>query len=334
MLRTQHPFFLKRFLYTIAAIRHFEKCGISLEFPLTIQIQTQSRCTGSCPICPYSAMKDKFSHGVMAESLFKKIADEAMRERYFMEMVFMLQNEPLLDKRTFWFIQYVKSIGKHKKCSITTTGEFFDEFTLNEIKKSGVDHIMISINAFTKEMFEAINKGIDYNRVMKNIELLMADNILRKKIILKYVVTEQNKHEVRQAERYWTILGMRLRISDVSNRGGALDSFEAIRPQYKNATVMQKARQSLNRYIIKKWLRVCPFPFFMMNILHNGEVIFCCNDWRRAIKLGNVSHCSIKDIWNSLEMNQVRSSFLEYNHQSIKTCASCSMLNNLNHSVS
>lgn len=50
----------------------------------------------------------------------------------------------------------------------------------------------------------------------------------------------------------------------------------------------------------------CHYPFYKMFIDWNGSVLFCANDWGRNIIVGNVLEKSIKDIWLSEEMKEIR----------------------------
>ena len=50
----------------------------------------------------------------------------------------------------------------------------------------------------------------------------------------------------------------------------------------------------------------CHYPFYKMFIDWNGSVLFCANDWGRNIIVGNVLGESIKDIWLSDKMKEIR----------------------------
>jgi radical SAM protein with 4Fe4S-binding SPASM domain len=62
-----------------------------------------------------------------------------------------------------------------------------------------------------------------------------------------------------------------------------------------------------------------------MNILFNGDVILCCNDWNRDNVVGNVNNESLEQIWNSAAMNHLREKIIKKRYHEIKACAQCTM---------
>ena len=315
------------YLYLLRAYPKFLATGKCLDFPLTLLIQTQSFCNGRCSMCPYPITSQKMEQGKMEWELFRKIADEAAAEPLLATALFELHNEPLLDKRTFDCIKYIKSITPDKRCALVTNGELLDKFSLTEIIESNLDFLTISLNAYSKEVFERVNIGLDYDRVMKNIARLLSDKTTRRKLGLSFVVTEQNVHEVPKATMHWRKQGIRTRvISEIANRAGTLDSFERLRlkTDYRDTP-----------FLVRLWRRLmsaagkvtgCHLPFSQMNVLFNGDVIICCHDWNRATVVGNVKTSSLREIWNSDRMNEIRRIMLKKSYQQLESCRECSIV--------
>jgi radical SAM protein with 4Fe4S-binding SPASM domain len=258
--------------------------------------------------------------------LFAKIARELASEPLLSLVAFELHNEPLLDRRTFDWVKYLKSISPDKRCGIITNGELLDRFSSADIIRSNVDRLLISLNAFSKEMYESINTGLDYDRVMKNVSRLLSDQSLRQKVALSFVLTEQNAHEVHQATRYWQGQGVRTRVIGVANRAGSLDNYERIR--LKNEYYGSSLPLRLWRYALAsaRGALGCSLPFYQMNILFNGDVIICCHDWNRASVVGNIGTSSLRAIWNSDRMNEIRRSLLRKRYEEIDACRECSIV--------
>jgi len=261
----------------------------------------------------------------MSEELFMKIAQEATKEPLLSEVVFMLQNEPLFDKRIFKFIKYFKSQNKKKICSIITNGELIDEFDMEEIVQSNIDIFVISLNAHSERTFKLINKGIDYKRVLSNIELLLSNDTLRPKTIIKFVLTKQNKAEIPAAIRYWSKRGIKVEVKWLSNRAGLLNNYEEFKTNYRNLGFLRSLGYYLRLYFSKKIFKSCYWPFYQMPILFNGDVILCCHDWNRSPIVGNVKKNSLKEVWNSQELNKIRQFISENRYGTIDTCRECSI---------
>ena len=69
----------------------------------------------------------------------------------------------------------------------------------------------------------------------------------------------------------------------------------------------------------------CFLPFYKLVIDWNGEVLLCCNDWKRAHKgFGNINKTSLKDIWYGEEFNKVRLNLIEGNRIG-PACINCNV---------
>lgn len=319
----------KRTCYIWQSINRFKKTGTPLAFPLVVQLQTQSVCNAECAICPYPSIRKLIPHGIMEGSLFQKVVSEIAQEKLFFELLLELQNEPLVDARIFELIKHFKSLAPGKKCAVITNGSLIDNFSIDDIACSGIDELVVSLNAHTEATYRQLNQGLDYHKVTKNIESLISDKRIKSKVVVHYVATRQNEGEIRRASFYWRQKGIRVRCWRLSNRAGGLDDFGTYKPSQKDLPATWKLQAFLREYFMNKIFNVCPFPFFALNILFNGDVLLCCNDWNRDPILGNIKATSLKEIWNSSSLNMIRRSLLEGRFRNIKPCSTCSTLEGL-----
>jgi MoaA/NifB/PqqE/SkfB family radical SAM enzyme len=100
---------LRTFRYLVGGCVRFIMTGKAMPFPNKVQIQTNSACNGKCLFCPYTQVSKRLPQGKMETALLHKIIDELSSFPSFVEVLFELHNEPLLDNRTFQFIKYVKT---------------------------------------------------------------------------------------------------------------------------------------------------------------------------------------------------------------------------------
>jgi radical SAM protein with 4Fe4S-binding SPASM domain len=318
---------LPLYFYLIRAYSRFLAAGKGLDFPLTLQIQTQSFCNGRCSMCPYPTVSKKLDQGTMEWELYQKIANEAASEPLLSVVIYELHNEPLLDKRAFDCVRYFKSIDPNKLCTLVTNGELLDRFNLTDIVQSNLDSLLVSLNAYSKEMYESINTGLDYDRVMKNISYLLANKATRQKLALSFVVTEQNAREVYEATKYWKREGVRTRvIAEIANRAGTLDRYERLRLKtgYRGTPFLSRLWRRL--MIGAGHVTGCHLPFYQMCVLFNGDVIICCHDWNRATVVGNARTSSLREIWNSKKMNEIRRLMLRKRYEQLDSCRDCSIV--------
>jgi len=262
----------------------------------------------------------------MEWDLFKKITDELVSEAQSPMLMFALHSEPLLDKRIFDWVKHIKSINPKCYCIIPTNGELLDRFSLTEMIQSGLNQLNVSLNANSRETYEKINIGLDYDRVMKNVYYLLSDRFMRRKVELKFLLTRESAHEVQQAVDYWNQQGVRTKVVGITNRAGSLDTYERLRLKDAHYTGPLLLRVWKNLMSNTRGAIGCELPFYQMNILFNGDAIVCCHDWKRATVIGNVKTSSLRSIWNSERMNEIRRLILRKRYEKISTCRECSVV--------
>lgn len=313
------------YFYLARSYTRFMLTGNALSFPLTVQIQTKSLCNGRCLFCPYPEVSKSLEQGTMELGLYKKVVDELSLAKYPRNIIFDLQNEPLLDNRVFELIKYLKTRNPGKECYIVTNGQLIDKFDIQEIEQSGLDKLTISLNAYSPEKYEITNRGLDYERVLRNISLVLSKDELKSKLILSFVLAKETADEVQPALRFWREKGVRTRTIDMVNRAGTLSHFDSLR--LKRDPVKRPFVEKITKFAISCILNIigCHEPFYHMNILFNGDVILCCHDWKRTVVIGNVKEFSLKEIWNSPQINAVRKSIMRKKYSHIKSCENCSM---------
>jgi radical SAM protein with 4Fe4S-binding SPASM domain len=261
----------------------------------------------------------------MQWDLFQKIIDEATSEPRLTTIVFELQNEPLLDERIFDCVAYIKTKSPDKLVVIISNGELLDKFDHEKIVQSNLDSLLVSLNANSKEMYERLNTGLNYERVRNNVSSLLSNPALRQRTKLNFVLTAQNTRDVFEATEYWHKQGVCTRVSRVTNRAGALNDYDKIKP---------KTGPHIIPGLDTAWKRMadgirhslgCHIPFYEMSILYNGAVLACSEDWNRTSIVGNAATQSLKSIWNGEKINNIRRLLLRKRFDRLESCKDCSL---------
>jgi radical SAM protein with 4Fe4S-binding SPASM domain len=287
-------------------------------FPFEILIQTTNLCNASCVMCPVSsAQREDVEY--MSDDLFAKIIDEVARESWLAFVYLHLQNEPLTDPMIFKKVKMIKQRDHGRiTAQIITNGSLLTAKKIEELKESSVDMIVISLDAVTKETFEKIRKGLRYEVVIGHIEALLAAG-WRERLWVSFVVQRQNAHELKEFLRQWKSKGVRPLVSSLVNRSGDLQGYQDLR-------VTGRFMDYVGNFITRKITHCCPSPLTSMNILCNGDVILCCNDYRHKLILGNVSEASLKDIWESSEYQALRTKLYKGGYSDCVVCRDCSLI--------
>lgn len=293
-----------------------------LSFPSCFQIQTINCCNGHCLMCP-KQQKTEDTGEVMSKTLFLKILKEIVEENISHTLIhFYLQNEPFMDHDILQKIRLTKELSKNKiHIELVTNGTFLSEKVIKELRDITIDIFVISVDAYTKITYEKIRRGLDFSLVLNNINNLIKQDY-RGNIYIGFVEQKDNFAEQQEFKKYWRNVARRSKkniypyITQLSNRSGDLNFFDRI--TIKNNYVKQIHTKFMHKLI------PCSVPFLDFNILANGDVILCCNDYYKKTILGNVSSSSIKEIWNSPKYNHIRHLLINQKFHSLPVCKNCS----------
>lgn len=70
--------------------------------------------------------------------------------------------------------------------------------------------------------------------------------------------------------------------------------------------------------------RYCYLPFYKLFLDYNGDVLLCCNDWKKRTIIGNILKDKIQNIWLSEEFNNYRKNIINLK-RNFDPCIFCSI---------
>lgn len=98
----------------------------------------------------------------------------------------------------------------------------------------------------------------------------------------------------------------------ISNRSGLVDSND-----YRD-----KNENSIIELPLK---RECYYPFYMILVDYNGDVLLCPHDWTKKLVFGNLNNDSIWSIWSAKVINNIRKK-LSHADRNFSPCKTCDVL--------
>jgi MoaA/NifB/PqqE/SkfB family radical SAM enzyme len=271
-------------------------------------------------MCPYSSQEKSGPPNYMEDDLYRKILKELKPLNSVQSFSPMLQNEPLLDPEISKRVYAAKHTLNSVSVQITTNGSLLQQRIIEELVEAGTDKISISIDAIREETYQRIHRGLKYSKVLKNVYSLLHQDP-KPVVEVRFLKQRANINEKNEFVRLWRARGAAVLVHSVINRAGAVKSFNKIKAR-ETKTMKQLIRRILNWYF-----PFCPLPFYKLNVLWDGRVIFCCNDWGPTLILGDLSKQRVVDVWNGEVMNHYR--HLLYTGQSarIPSCSKCTHKN-------
>lgn len=287
-------------------------------FPAVVQVQTINRCNAACRMCPYPTTWALERREVMDDALYSKIVQECAAAPELHDFVPMAQNEPLLDAKLAARISQFKTQAQpHQMVELVTNGSVLTAQRFRELSDAGLDLLTISVNAHSEATYRKVMGGLKWSRLLELLDTLRRQNSAQTNIYLRYVAQRENAHEVRAFVRRWR-RAFNLMIYDVNNRAGAVADYPQI------ATIKHRLTRRFRRWIGPRLFKVCPYVFSMMAIMQNGDVLLCGNDWNEREVVGNARRESLRAIYNSPRMQEVRELMRQGRYDEIAPCRNCS----------
>ncbi|MBV6343651.1 radical SAM protein, partial [Candidatus Magnetobacterium casense] len=111
------------------------------------------------------------------------------------------QGEPLLSKAIYEMVRIAKSKGF--STGFSTNAVLLTEWASAELIEAGLDALCISVDAVTKETFEKIRVGANYDRVVKNINTFLSMRGKTPSVCINGVRMPENKAEIDRLVDVW-----------------------------------------------------------------------------------------------------------------------------------
>ncbi len=284
---------------------------IAGDYPIQLDIELNASCNLKCPMCPISAEspKGKGPKTWFSFKKYKSIIDDGVKNGLCAIKLNYI-NEPLIRKDLCDFIEYAVQAGV-LDVYLSSNGVLMNEDFSKKLIQSGLTRIQISIDATTKNVYDKMRPGGDFNLVLKNINALLQLKEEYKSITplvrVNFVRTEVNEHQLDDFISYWE---------------GKVDMVgiqEFIEPTISSNKI--KSKSSVDKS--KSGFR-CSFPFKQLVINNEMDVLPCCTFWGEELSLGKLeSDASIKDFWNCDRIKWLRNMHLAGRYSEIPECKKC-----------
>ena len=269
------------------------------EYPIFIDIEVTSACNLKCDFCATTFRGKTIKKGFISFEIIKKIIDEGADNNLF-GVKFNIRGEPLLHPQIHEFVKYAKQKNLID-VYFNTNAILLGEDVAKKLIDSGLDRLSISFEGYTKSVYEKYRIGANYEKVLSNIENIQS--LKRKlgvehpKVRIQTVMLPELEETFDEYKKFWAE-----RVDEV----GFLD--------YKEMKIKK-------RNIKYPW--ACPQIWQRMAIWWNGTILPCNHDDDGLLVLGNVRTSTIKEVWNSNKLNNIREMHKKGNAHEIQACDGC-----------
>jgi len=277
-------------------------------FPFAFSAEVSSMCNLGCPGCMVGMGKTVREKHFMDILIFEKLLNETRRRSFYVNLYF--QGEPFLNKNIFDFISKAKS--KRFYTVVSTNGHFLDEKNNEELIRSGLDRLVVSIDGIRAETYSHYRKAGDFFKVIKGIKNLTQQKKVTKKkhpfIVLQFLVHRNNEHELKDLKSFAGQLGVDM-VKLKSMQFHTPESMEKLSPSNEK---YRRYRQNTDGtwHVKSNGQKPCFRIWSQFVITSDGDVVPCCYDKIPQHVAGNINEGSITEIWKSKKLNALRKNLI------------------------
>jgi MoaA/NifB/PqqE/SkfB family radical SAM enzyme len=277
-------------------------------YPLVLKIDISPLCHMACTMCVHAKprgdgdpLHDQELHGRMTLGQFARIVDEVKGKSLAISMYYM--GDPYAHSQVDDFCRVAFDAGMNVHLSTSFSFPFSDD-RISRIAKSGVTHLTVCVDGATQEIYEVSRVGGRLDWVMANLRRLAAyrnrEGLRYPKIEIQFISFPHNRHQSDAVRAETLALG-----------ADSFYSYEGYKDNWADRRVAE--------YVIAgpknaRWIPRCYWPYVLMLIKYNGDVIPCClhrigeqyTGERPPHILGNVFESGVLGVWNNEAYQAVR----------------------------
>lgn len=291
-------------------------------YPSQLDWELNNSCNLRCPMCTWSVEK---THGEGSKSWFpfdkfkEIITDGVPKGLKALDMSYV--NEPLIRKDLPEFIQFARQAGI-LDIGLNTNAMLLTADYSRRLIASGITRLQFSLDAFSKEAYDKVRVGGDYERVMSNVlrflEIRKEQGVDLPLVAVSFVKQRDNEQDLDGFVEFWE---------------GKVDYLlirEYLTPvlpgtaHYEDKSKMfSGARHTVDDF-------KCTKPWQRLVVRHDGTLLPCCTFQGAFLPVGNLNGQSIEEVWTSPKMRGLREMHRLGQFRRNKICEACALSSTVN----
>ncbi|MBX3325840.1 MAG: radical SAM/SPASM domain-containing protein [Nitrospira sp.] len=277
------------------------------ELPPSINLELTNRCQLRCTYCT-SPLKLRPT-GFMTDSTYWRVIAQ-IREYRIKRIRVVGNGEPTFHPNFRWMIKEIAESTDYVE--LKTSLQYVKDATIEAVVKANIDAIRISVDSNSKEEYETLRQGGNFETLLTNLKkLIRTRNSLRGKSLITITVMlkpsdQEKEYEMMAFWKPYCDLVSKQYVLDMKT--GESDSFLATTSS-------------------EEWPR-CSFPFKELKVFWDGNVPLCKYSHLQTrddigLPLGNINTDTIPTLWNGPIMKQYRNAHRNRNTAAMPICRGC-----------
>lgn len=271
--------------------------------PRVVSVETTNACNAACVMCGHRLMRR--AQGRMDWKLYRRVVEQVRGWR--LESFYLSgYGEPLLDPELADRVSFARQAGI-ENTAIVTNASLLDEKRAAELVRAGLSRVHLSIDAATPEAYSRLRPGLDFGRVMDNVEGLIR-MIPRPVVVLQLVLVDQGPDEVREV---------------IGRFRGRVDRLTVRQAQSWAGRVRLQTREYTPHLAASAAWPPCRYLWDQLNVYWDGTVPACCLDYEAEQPLGDARLQDLAAIWSGPALTDLREKHGAGRRDLIPLCRRC-----------
>lgn len=275
--------------------------------PLFVSVEPANVCQLHCPECPVSFLSKSDRVGASTECMMRmevweRVLAEVSASAHTIQFYF--QGEPLLNPLLPQMIAQARA--KKLYTIVSTNAQAMTQSVAEELVKSGLHRIIISMDGLTQQTYSAYRVGGDAQRCKDALQYLHA----AKRRHNSHIIVELQCLRLRTNEQEWDLFRQYYRsmgadrlvfktaqLYDYAD-GHPLMPSEQRYSRYKKGQDGRYYRKTLSKACFRVWSGCV--------ITTDGTVVPCCYDKTQQYAYGNIMQTDLRTLFTSKRANAFR----------------------------
>ena len=285
--------------------------------PYIYTVDVGNICNLRCPLCPTGVQGLGRPQGFMSVDDFEAVLEQI--KPWAIEVVLHNWGEPFLHPRFLDLVRASRAAGVGTATSTNLNLVRRGSDFLREVVDSGLDHLVVSIDGTTPEVYESYRRGGNLEHVLTNLKDLIAHKrAVRSKtpvIEWQFLMMKHNQHQADDARRLAAelgvdqlrFLGAGLPFEDLAD----VDLGEKWLPEDPEYRGYDPAIIRDRGYLYDEG---CFYLYRAMTVNPSGEVAPCCAVHHSKWDFGNLLESGLEQVWNNPLYQSSRALFSSKGH--------------------